>query len=155
MGSMYRSQHELVFVLKSGRESHINNVDLGRHGRYRTNVWNYAGANTFSVPRVTKTWRCTPTVKPVALISDAILDASHPKGIILDPFAGSGSTLVAAEKTRRTGADIEIDPTYCDVILRRLTKVTGSKPTLQPSRKSFDAVAEKRLNMRVTDGGGQ
>ncbi len=112
MGSLYRSQHELVFVYKSGRAPHINNVELGRHGRYRTNVWQYAGANAFSATR-DGDLAMHPTVKPVALVADAILDCSRRKGIVLDAFAGSGTTLVAAERTGRRGYAIELDPHYC------------------------------------------
>ena len=124
MGSLYRSQHELIFVFKAGTAAHINNVELGKHGRYRTNVWTYAGANTFSATR-DDDLAMHPTVKPVAMVADAILDCSKRKGIVLDAFAGSGTTLVAAHRTGRRGYGIELDPLYCDVILRRLTKLTG------------------------------
>jgi len=124
MGSLYRSQHELVFAFKAGKAPHINNVELGKHGRYRTNVWQYAGANTFSATR-DDDLAMHPTVKPVALVADAILDCSKRKGIVLDAFAGSGTTLVAAHKTGRRGYGIELDPLYCDVIVRRFSKVTG------------------------------
>jgi DNA modification methylase len=146
MGSFYRSQHELVLVYKAGRAPHINNVELGRHGRYRTNVWPYAGANSFSSTR-DRDLEMHPTVKPVALVADAILDASQPKGIVLDAFAGSGTTLVAAEKTRRRGFGIEIDPIYCDTILARLATVTGKTPILQASGKAFDDVRTERLQL--------
>jgi DNA modification methylase len=122
MGSLYRSQHELVFVYKSGQAAHVNNVELGKHGRYRTNIWSYAGANTFSTTRESDL-AMHPTVKPVALVADAILDCSTRKSIILDAFGGSGTTLVAAERTGRRGYAIELDPHYCDVIARRLQKV--------------------------------
>lgn len=105
MGSLYRSQHEMVFVFKSGTAPHINNVELGRHGRYRTNVWTYAGANTFSATRDADL-AMHPTVKPVALVADAILDCSRRRGIVFDAFAGSGTTLVAAERTGRRGYGI-------------------------------------------------
>jgi DNA modification methylase len=124
MGSLYRSQHELIFVFKSGAAAHVNNVELGKHGRYRTNVWTYAGANTFSSTR-NDDLAMHPTVKPVAMVADAILDCSKRKGIVLDAFAGSGTTLVAAHRTGRRGYGIELDPLYCDVILRRLTAITG------------------------------
>ena len=124
MGSLYRSQHELVFVFKAGTAPHINNVELGKHGRYRTNVWQYVGANAFSATR-DDDLAMHPTVKPVALVADAILDCSKRKGIVLDAFAGSGTTLVAAHKTGRRGYGIELDPLYCDVIVRRLSKATG------------------------------
>jgi DNA modification methylase len=121
MGSLYRSQHELVFVLKNGKAPHINNVELGRHGRYRTNVWSYAGMNTFRAER-DEELALHPTVKPVDLVADAILDCSHRGGIVLDAFAGSGTTLLAAEKTGRRGYGIELDLHYCDIILRRLAQ---------------------------------
>jgi DNA modification methylase len=124
MGSLYRSQHELIFVFKAGTAAHVNNVELGKHGRYRTNVWTYAGANTFSSTR-DDDLAMHPTVKPVAMVADAILDCSKRRGIVLDAFAGSGTTLVAAHRTGRRGYGIELDPLYCDVILRRLTGITG------------------------------
>ncbi len=136
MGSLYRSQHELFFVFKSGTAPHINNVELGKHGRYRTNVWTYAGANTFSATR-DDDLAMHPTVKPVALVADAILDCSRRKCIVLDAFAGSGTTLVAAHKTGRLGYGVELDPLYCDVILRRLTKVTGFEPKNLITGRSF------------------
>ena len=143
MGSLYRSQHELVFVFKSGRAPHINNVELGKHGRYRTNVWQYAGANAFGATR-DEDLVMHPTVKPVALVADAILDCSKRKGLVLDAFGGSGTTLVAAERTGRRGAAIEIDLAYCDVIVRRLAKVCGLAAALEATGQSFDEVAALR-----------
>ena len=124
MGSLYRSKHELVFVFKNGTGQHINNVDLGRHGRYRSNVWDYAGANALS-PSRQDDLAMHPTVKPVALVADAMLDTSNRGDIVLDAFAGSGTTLVAAARTGRRGYGIEIDPLYCDVIIRRMAKTHG------------------------------
>ena len=143
MGSLYRSQHELVFVLKSGTAPHINNVELGKHGRYRTNVWQYAGANAFSATR-DDDLAMHPTVKPVALVADAILDCSRRKGIVLDAFAGSGTTLVAAERTGRRGYGIELDPLYCDVIVRRLATVAGLEAVHVESGRTFDDLAAER-----------
>lgn len=143
MGSLYRSQHELVFVFKSGKSPHINNVELGKYGRYRTNVWSYAGANAFSATRENDL-AMHPTVKPVALVADAILDCSRRKGIVLDAFGGSGTTLLAAERTGRRGATIEIDPHYCDVIIRRLAKVCGLEATLEATGVTFDDVTAQR-----------
>jgi DNA modification methylase len=97
-------------VFKSGAEPHINNVELGKHGRYRTNIWSYAGVNSFGTDR--SDLALHPTVKPVALVADAIRDCSHRKGIVLDAFAGSGTTLIAAERTGRRGYGIEIDPLF-------------------------------------------
>ena len=118
MGSLYRSQHEFITLWKKGRAPHINNVELGRHGRYRTNVWSYAGVNTFKRGRMEEL-ASHPTVKPCAMVMDAIKDCSKPKGIILDAFGGSGTTLIAAAKTKRRGYLLELDPLYVDVIVRR------------------------------------
>jgi DNA modification methylase len=142
MGSLYRSQHELVFVFKSGNEPHINNVELGKHGRYRTNVWSYAGVNSFGNDR--SDLALHPTVKPVALVAEAIRDCSHRKGIVLDAFAGSGTTLIAAERTGRRGYGIEIDPLYCDVIIRRLRAVCGLEAFLEGAGKSFQEIQAER-----------
>ena len=130
-------------VQDAGPAPHINNVELGKHGRYRTNVWSYAGANSFSATR-DDDLAMHPTVKPVALVADAILDCSHRKGIILDAFAGSGTTLVAAHKTGRRGYGIELDPLYCDVIVRRMAKVAKLEAVLAASGQTFDAVAAER-----------
>jgi DNA modification methylase len=126
MGSLYRSQHELVFVFKNGTRPHINNVELGRFGRNRTNIWNYAGASSFGSTRDTEL-AMHPTVKPLSLVADAILDCSKRGGIVLDAFAGSGTTLIAAEKTGRRGYGIELDPYYSDTIVRRFEDVYGLK----------------------------
>ena len=151
MGSLYRSQHELVFVFKHGTAGHINNVELGRFGRNRTNVWTYAGVNTFGKDREAEL-AMHPTVKPVALVADAILDCSHRGGIILDAFAGSGSTLIAAEKTGRRGYGIEIDPHYVDTIIRRFEKVYDLKAKLAEGGQSFGDVARTRgVDLEATD----
>lgn len=139
MGSLYRSQHELVFVFKSGTAAHINNVELGKHGRYRTNVWTYAGINSFGASR-DDDLAMHPTVKPTALVADAILDCSRRSGIVLDAFAGSGTTLVAAQHTGRRGYAIEIDPHYCDVIVRRMAAVAGLEAVHAVSGQSFRAI---------------
>lgn len=145
MGSLYRSQHELVFVFKAGQGPHVNNVELGKHGRFRTNVWSYAGANGFSNSR-DDDLAMHPTVKPVALVADAVLDCSTRKSIVLDAFAGSGTTLVAAHKTGRRGYGIELDPLYCDVILKRLAKVTKCEPVLLGTVQTFAEVKAARSN---------
>jgi DNA modification methylase len=118
MGSFYRSKHELCFVFKSGEGPHLNTFELGQHGRYRTNVWEYAGVNTFRAGRADDL-AMHPTVKPTAMMADAIRDVTKRGALVLDPFAGSGTTLIAAEKTGRTCCAIEYDPRYCDVIVRR------------------------------------
>ncbi|MEH2565004.1 site-specific DNA-methyltransferase [Bradyrhizobium sp. AZCC 2289] len=142
MGSLYRSQHEFVFVFKSGTAPHINNVELGKHGRYRTNVWNYAGVNSFGEDR--GDLNLHPTVKPVAMVADAIRDCSNRKGIVLDAFVGSGTTLIAAEKTGRRGYGIEIDPAYCDVTIRRLRSVCGLEAILEATGQRFGEVEAER-----------
>lgn len=149
MGSLYRSQHELVFVFKHGSKPHINNVELGKHGRNRTNVWSHAGANSFGEER--EDLALHPTVKPVDLVADAILDCSNRGDLILDPFAGSGSTLIAAERTGRCCAAIELDPLYCDTIIRRAHQVCGLEATFEASGARFDEVATTRLAITATE----
>ena len=127
MGSLYRSQHELIPVFKKGNAPHTNNVNLGKDGRYRTNVWTYPGVNTFSKER-TEALSIHPTVKPTALVADAILDVTKPGQIVLDGFIGSGTTLLAAEKTSRRCYGVEIEPGYVDVALRRWVDLTGEQP---------------------------
>jgi hypothetical protein len=118
MGSFYRSQHELILVFKNGRAPHVNTFELGQHGRYRTNLWTYPGANSLQQGRAEQL-ALHPTVKPVAMIADAIKDVSRRGGIVLDLFGGSGSTLIAAHKTGRRARVCELDPIYCDRILHR------------------------------------
>jgi DNA modification methylase len=127
MGSLYRSQHELIAVFKKGSAPHINNVELGRYGRHRTNVWAYAGMNSFGAER-DEALSLHPTVKPVALVEDAILDCSKRGGIVLDAFVGSGTTLIAAERAGRRGFGLELEPCYVDVTLRRFRQLTGIEP---------------------------
>ncbi|NMJ44436.1 ParB N-terminal domain-containing protein [Roseomonas sp. JC162] len=148
MGSLYRSQHELVFVFKAGKAPHINNVELGKHGRYRTNVWSYAGVNSFGGQR--DDLALHPTVKPVAMVADAIRDCSHRKGIVLDAFAGSGTTLVAAAQTGRRGYGIELDPLYCDVILRRVQDACAAEAVLEGTGQTFAAVSAVRQAEALT-----
>ena len=118
MGTFYRSRHELIFVFKKGKVAHVNTFELGQHGRYRTNVWEYRGANSRHAGRMDEL-ALHPTVKPVQMIADAIRDVSGRGEIVLDLFGGSGSTLIAAEKTGRRGYLCELDPIYCDRILAR------------------------------------
>ena len=143
MGSFYRSKHELVTVYKVGNAPHINNVELGRHGRNRTNVWDYAGVNTFRAGRLDEL-AMHPTVKPVALVADVIRDASCRSDLVLDPFAGSGTTIIAAEKTGRRACALEIDPHYVDVIIQRWQAYTGKPARLDTTGASFEDVAEQR-----------
>ena len=143
MGSFYRSKHELVLVWKNGTAAHINNFELGQHGRYRSNVWDYAGVNTIRPGRLEEL-AMHPTVKPVAMVADAIKDCSARNGIILDPFMGSGTTIIAAERTGRRGRGIEFDPAYVDVAIKRWQTYTGKVATLQMSGQSFEDVEEQR-----------
>jgi adenine specific DNA methylase Mod len=143
MGSLYRSQHEFVFVFKNGDAPHINNVELGRFGRNRTNVWNYPGVNTFGKDRGAEL-AMHPTVKPLALVADAIMDCSKRGGIILDTFVGSGTTLIAAERTGRQGCGIEIDPYYVDTAIRRFDDVCGLKAVHVDSGLEFKELSTKR-----------
>jgi DNA modification methylase len=148
MGSLYRSQHEMVCVFKHGRAPHINNVELGRHGRHRTNVWSYPGMNSFA-PERAELLSAHPTVKPTALVRDAILDCSTPDGIVLDSFAGSGTTILAAELSRRRAFAIELEPRYCDVALRRYSQLTGTEPILSETDLSYSAVTALRVEART------
>lgn len=118
MGTFYRSRHELIFAFKAGTEPHLNSFELGQHGRYRTNVWEYKGVNTLRAGRMDEL-AMHPTVKPVQMVADAIKDVSRRGDIVLDLFGGSGSTLIAAEKTKRRAYLCELDPAYCDLIIRR------------------------------------
>jgi hypothetical protein len=138
MGSLYRSQHELVFVFKNGEAAHCNNVQLGKYGRNRTNVWQYRGINDFGRPTEEGNLLALhPTVKPVALVSDAILDCSRRGDIVLDPFLGSGTTLMACERTGRRCYGIEIDPLYVDTAIRRWQKHSGATAVNAGSGQSF------------------
>lgn len=144
MGSLYRSKHELVLITKKGIAPHVNNVELGKHGRYRTNVWDYAGVNSFGANRMSDL-ADHPTVKPTALVADAIRDVSNHGDIVLDAFMGSGTTLLAAERTRRIGYGIEIEPGYIDVAIRRWEKMTGRAAVLAGTGQTFAEVAAERL----------
>jgi hypothetical protein len=127
MGSLYRSQHELVFVFKNGKEAHLNNVQLGRFGRNRTNVWNYPGFNGFGRKDTENAAAFHPTVKPIAMVADAILDSTKRNDIVFDPYIGSGTTILAAERTGRRCFGIEIDPIYVDTTIGRWERLTGLK----------------------------
>jgi hypothetical protein len=148
MGSFYRSAHEMIGVFKHGQAPHRNNVELGRHGRNRTNVLHYPGANTFAKGRK-KALELHPTVKPVALIADLILDSSGPGELILDPFGGSGTTLVAAEKTDRSAVLIEIDPAYVDVTIKRFEAATGGMAIHEETGLPFAQLVAQRLEGRA------
>jgi len=147
MGTFYRSRHELVFVFKAGKAKHVNNFGLGDTGRYRTNVVEYAGANTFRRGRA-EDLEAHSTVKPTAMVADFILDCSNRGDLVVDPFVGSGTTLIAAHRTKRRGAGIELDPLYVDTGLRRLSKASGLTPILAGDGRTFDEVALARLSNR-------
>jgi DNA modification methylase len=149
MGTFYRSKHELVLAFKCGDGPHINNFELGQHGRYRTNVWDYPGVNSMKADRLEEL-AMHPTVKPVALVADAVKDCSKRHGIILDAFAGSGTTIIAAEQVRRRGYAIELDPKYVDTAIRRWRHHTGETPTLETG-ESFADVARRRADDTVAE----
>lgn len=154
MGTFYRSRHELVFVWKSGTAAHINNFELGQHGRNRTNVWEYAGITSPGAGRLEQL-ALHPTTKPVGLVSDAIKDCSRRNGIVLDPFLGSGTTVIAAERTGRRARGIELDPIYVDVIVNRWQNYTGKAATLATSGQTFEEVAEERATSTSGSSAGE
>lgn len=143
MGTFYRSHHELVLVLKKGSAPHLNNIALGRYGRYRTNVWTYEGANSIRPSRRAEL-ALHPTVKPVAMVADAIKDVTRRGDLVLDSFAGSGTTILAAENTGRRCYAIELDPAYVDVAIRRWQTYTGAQAVHADSGSSFEQIAEAR-----------
>ncbi len=151
MGSLYRSKHELVLVFQNGAGKFINNIKLGATGRYRTNVWDYPGMTSMSKGRMDDL-ALHPTVKPIALVADAIRDCSKGGGIILDPFSGSGTTILAAQRTDRVGAAIEIDPTYVDVALKRWESATGETAVHANTGETFTATRMKRKGQSPTSG---
>jgi DNA modification methylase len=144
MGSLYRSQHELVFVFKHGRNGHRNNVQLGQYGRNRSNVWHYPGANSFAHRgEQGNLLALHPTVKPVAMVADAILDCSARGDVVLDAFLGSGTTVLAAERTGRRCYGLELDPAYVDTAIRRWQALTGGSARHSISGRSFDDLASE------------
>jgi DNA modification methylase len=142
-GTFYRSQHELVFVFKHGQAPHLNNFELGQHGRTRSNVWHYPGVNTFRAGRMDEL-RMHPTVKPVALVADAMRDCSRRGDIVLDVFAGSGTTIMAADKIGRRAFCMEIDPTYVDVAIERWQRFTKRDAVLEATGETFDDLTTRR-----------
>ncbi len=148
MGTFYRSQHELIFVFKVGTAKHLNTFGLGETGRYRTNVWEYAGLNSFGGNQ--DDLALHPTVKPVALVADAIRDVTRRGDIVLDGFGGSGTTLIAAERTGRVARLIELDPLYCDVICKRFEDLAGQPARLVGTDQTFADVALERENSAQT-----
>jgi DNA modification methylase len=146
MGSFYRSRHEFIFIWKSGTDPHINNFELGQHGRHRTNVWEYPGISSMQAGRLEEL-AMHPTVKPVALVADAIKDCSRRNSIVLDPFLGSGTTVIAAERTGRRARGIEIDPAYVDVVIKRWQAFTGKNAVLYATGQTFAEVEEARARL--------
>jgi DNA modification methylase len=144
MGSFYRSRHEFIAVFKHGRQGHRNNIQLGQFGRNRSNVWHYPGANSFTrYSEEGNLLALHPTVKPVAMVADAILDCSARGDIVLDAFLGSGTTLIAAERTGRRCHGMELDPAYVDTSVRRWQKLTGGSARHAASGRSFDDLARE------------
>jgi DNA modification methylase len=142
MGSLYRSRHELIFVFKHGRSAHRNNVQLGQFGRNRSNVWHYPGANSFARSgEEGNLLALHPTVKPVAMVADAILDCSARGDIVLDAFLGSGTTVIAAERTGRRCFGLELDPIHVDTIIRRWQALTGGRARHAATDRDFDDLA--------------
>ncbi len=148
MGTFYRSRHELIYAWKVGTAPHVNTFGLGETGRYRTNVWDYPGVNSFGANQ--KDLELHPTVKPVALVADAIKDVTRRGDIVLDGFGGSGTTLIAAERCGRRARLIELDPIYCDVICRRYSTLTGDEPVLEATGECFADVATRRADAAMT-----
>ena len=144
MGSPWRSQYELVLVLKHGTAPHTDCVNLGRHGRYRTNIWTCAGANAFG-PTRDADLADHPTVKPQKLLAEAIRDVTRSGDIVIDAFSGSGSTILACERTKRLGYAIEIEPRYVDVAIRRWEDATGQQASLETTGQTFTQMRESRL----------
>jgi DNA modification methylase len=150
MGTLYRSQHELIFVFKHGRGSHQNNIQLGQHGRHRSNVWSYRGANCFG--RGTDEGNLSnlhPTVKPVQMVADALLDCSARGDVVLDNFLGSGTSVIAAERTGRRCFGIEIDPLYVDTVIRRWQAFTGDHARHIETGRNFCELSKEREASRV------
>jgi DNA modification methylase len=143
MGSLYRSQHELLPLFKNGSAQHVNNIELGRRGRWRANVWTYPGASSLGSD-ARRGLQDHPTVKPTAMLEDALLDLTDRRDIVIDPFLGSGSTLIAAHKTGRVCRGVELDPLYVDVIVRRFEGATGMAATLVGTGETFEALAARR-----------
>jgi DNA modification methylase len=143
MGSLYRSQHELLPLFKKGDAPHVNNVELGKRGRWRSNVWTYPGASSLGSD-ARRGLQDHPTVKPTAMLKDALLDLTNRGEIVLDPFLGSGSTLIAADKAGRVCRGVELDPLYVDVIIRRYEAVTGEAAVLAETGERFADLAARR-----------
>jgi DNA modification methylase len=143
MGSLYRSQHELLPLFKQGTAPHVNNVELGKRGRWRSNVWTYPGASSLGSD-ARRGLQDHPTVKPTAMLEDALLDLTNRGDIVIDPFLGSGSTLIASDKTGRICRGVELDPLYIDVIVRRYERASGQAAFLVETGESFRELSARR-----------
>jgi DNA modification methylase len=150
MGSLYRSKHELVFVFKHGTGRHRNNIELGRHGRDRSNVWQYPSIMSDRKGEEDDLLALHPTVKPIRLVADAILDASVRGDVVLDPFLGSGTTLMACQRVGRRCRGMELDPRYVDVVIRRWQRDTGEAAIHVASGQTFAARERKRRRTTST-----
>ncbi len=148
MGSLYRSQHELLPLFKKGDAPHVNNIELGKRGRSRSNVWTYPGASSVGSD-ARRGLQYHPTVKPTAMLEDALLDLTNRGDIVLDPFLGSGSTLIAADKAGRVCRGVELDPLYVDVIIRRYEVATGEAAVLVETGETFHDLATRRASEAV------
>jgi DNA modification methylase len=144
-GSFYRSQHELVGVFRVGDAAHLNNVELGRHGRSRSNVWHYAGVNTFRAGRMDDL-KSHPTVKPIALVADAMRDCTRRGDIVIDTFSGAGTTILAAERVGRRAFALELEPRFVDVAIRRWQAFLGKDAIHVASGGCFDEIAVDAVN---------
>ena len=151
MGSLYRSKHEFVNVFKVGDAPHINNVELGKHGRYRTNVWDYAGNNAFHKDRGEELL-IHPTVKPVAMIADAMLDCTHRNHLVVDPCVGSGSTILAGEQTGRRVFAMELAPQYVDVSILRWQEAYGKDAVHEATGLTFNELMQQRKEVSHGEG---
>jgi len=149
-GSFYRSQHELVGVFRVGDGAHLNNIELGRHGRSRSNVWHYAGVNTFRAGRLDEL-KSHPTVKPVALVADAMKDCTARGDIVLDTFCGSGTTILAAERVGRRAYTLELEPRFVDVAVKRWQAFSRKDAISAETGLTFDEVAIARIATTAAD----
>jgi DNA modification methylase len=147
-GSFYRSQHEFIVVFRVGDGPHLNNIELGRHGRSRTNVWHYAGVNTFRAGRLDEL-QAHPTAKPIALVADAMRDCTRRGDIVLDTFSGSGTTILAAERVGRRARTLELEPRFVDVAIRRWQAFTRRDALHADNGRSFDEIAAERLGRGI------
>ncbi len=153
-GSFYRSQHEFIGVFRVGDAQHLNNVELGRHGRSRSNVWSYAGVNTFRAGRMDEL-AAHPTVNPVGMVADALKDCTRRGDIVLDPFSGAGTTILAAERVGRRAYALELEPKYVDVTIRRWQAFTRRDAVLAATGQTFDEVARDRIKPQPGSSAGK